>query len=119
MIKKGDIYYADVTRVRGYTVGKRRPVLVCQSDVLNEAVNRGDYEDVLVMPLSTQLLGGDYRYFIRKRDRMKADSEVVCNVIGVVPIQRLLVDRGVLTRLTETELKDIDRLIMDLFGIVW
>ena len=35
MIKRGDVYYADLDPVKGHETGKRRPVVVIQNDIGN------------------------------------------------------------------------------------
>ncbi len=112
-IHKGEIYFADLDPAAR---GKVRPVLIWQNDKLNRAVTLGIYHQIIVMPLSSRLYGGAYRYRIEARDNLPKTSEVVCNAIGLVGSNRLLPRRGVLTRLDRDEMEAISRIVLDIFG---
>lgn len=74
MIKRGEIYLANLNPKRGSEVGKLRPVLVIQTDMLNEVF----HPTVIVLPLSTQLIDDAYplRLGIQKRDKLEKDSDL-------------------------------------------
>ena len=100
-IKRGEIYFAKL-----FNSSKTRPFLIYQNDFLNEAVHR----DFIVLPLSGQLLGGDYRYLIKKRDNLTRDSEIVATAIGIISPAKILFSRGLVTKLTEEELAEVDKI---------
>ncbi|MEO1941619.1 MAG: hypothetical protein ABGW77_01850, partial [Campylobacterales bacterium] len=50
---------------------KVRPFLILQNNFLNRACWEGLYSTILVAPLSSQMLGGDYRVLIKKRGLLK------------------------------------------------
>ncbi len=112
-IKKGEIRYADLDPEGS---GKIRPVVIWQNDLLNRAVTLGIYHSLIVLPVSSRLYGGIYRYRIEARDAMPKTSEVVCNAIGLVASSRIMVNRGVMTKLTRKETTDITRILLDIMG---
>jgi mRNA-degrading endonuclease toxin of MazEF toxin-antitoxin module len=112
-IKKGEIYYADLDPA---AKGKVRPVLIWQNDKLNRAVALGIYHQIIVMPLSSRLYGGLYRFRIEAREKLPKTSEVVCNAIGLVGSNRLMPKRGMLTKVTDDEAEAITRILLDIFG---
>lgn len=52
-IRRGELYLADLNPRRGTEAGKTRPVLVMQTDLLNEA----GHPTTWVLPCTTQLTG--------------------------------------------------------------
>ena len=60
------------------------------------------------MPLSGQILGGDYRVFIPKRDNMSKDSEIVATAIGIISVSKIIFSKGLVTTLTKEELNKVD-----------
>lgn len=54
-IRRGHLYLADLSQAMGTEAGKSRPVLVVQSDALNEA----GHPSTLVLPCTTRLTGGN------------------------------------------------------------
>ena len=113
MIKKGDIYLANVDSFSH----KTKPVLIMQNNFLNRAVKEALYRDVTIMPLSTKLLGGDYRYLLKQRDHLQKDSEIVCNAITTVDFEILDIKKGVLTTLNNDEIADIEKILYKFFGL--
>ncbi len=95
-IHRGEIYFADLDP---HAKGKVRPVLIWQNDYLNRAVTLGIYHSIIVIPLSSRLYGGVYRYRIEARENLPKTSELVCNAIGLVGSNRLMPKRGLLTKL--------------------
>ena len=76
---KGDIYLVDF--------GKKRPVLIFQTDKLNLAVQEGIYDFFLVIPISSKkdIVTDEFRYKISKRERLYQESYAVCNSICFLP----------------------------------
>lgn len=114
-IHKGEIWFADLDP---HTSGKVRPVLIWQNEKLNRAVTLGIYHQIIVMPLSSRLYGGSYRFRIEARENLPKTSEVVCNAIGLVGSNRLLPKRGILSRITPKEESDITRILLEIFGTI-
>ncbi len=111
---KGEIYFSDLTPTKS---GKIRPVLIFQNDNLNRAVYLNLYHSIIIIPLTSRLLGGDYRVKIEKRDNMTKTSEIVCNAMGLVPSDRILFKKGIVTKLTEKELLEVEEKVKKVLGI--
>jgi len=110
--KRGEIYFAKLTES-----SKIRPFLIYQNDYLNEACFKGLYHTVIVLPLSGQILGGDYRILIEKRDLMTKTSEIVATAIGIISVSKIIFSKGLVTKLTKEELKKVDEIVMKVTGI--
>ena len=110
--KRGEIYFAKLTNS-----AKTRPFLIYQNDFLNKACFEGLYHTVVVLPLSGQILGGDYRIFIPKRDNMSKDSEIVATAIGIISTGKIIFSKGLVTKLTEEELKKVNIAVKKVLGI--
>jgi len=78
-------------------------------------VTLGIYHSIIVLPVSSRLYGGVYRYRIEAREKMPKTSEIVCNAIGLVGSNRIMANRGVLTTLTFEEEREIKKIVMSLF----
>ena len=110
--KRGEIYFAKLT-----DSAKTRPFLIYQNDYLNRACFEGLYHTVIVLPLSGQILGGDYRVFISKRDNMTRDSEIVATAIGIISTGKIIFSKGLVTRLTDEEMKKVDLAVKKATGM--
>jgi len=110
--KRGEIYFAKLTNS-----AKTRPFLIYQNDFLNKACFEGLYHTVVVLPLSGQILGGDYRIFIPKRDNMSKDSEIVATAIGIISTGKIIFSKGLVTKLTDEELKKVDIAVKKVLGM--
>ena len=116
-IRKGEIYLADLGDVKCADIGKVRPVLVFQNDMLNRMIEDGLYDDVVVVPLSSKILKNDFSYPLKKRDHLQKDSIVLCNAVKMIKSKRLLPEKGLLTQLTQEEIREIElrlSLLLDL-----
>ena len=109
--KKGEVYFGKI-----HKKSKKRPFLIYQNDFLNEAVFRGEYNSVLVLPLSGNIVDTNLRILIPKRDKLTKDSQVVCNALGVIGVERLIFDE-VVTILTSQELHEVDKKIKEILGV--
>ena len=86
---KGEIWLANLNpQKRANEVGKMRPVLVIQSDLLNNS----DYPTTVVMPLTTRLIDDaqPLRYRIEKRDKLKQNSDVLVAQIRSIDNSRFV-----------------------------
>jgi len=113
MFQKGEIYLAKLNSKKGSEVGKIRPVLIYQTDILNEC----QHPTTIVLPISTVLIDNAYplRYRIAKRDKLEKTSEVLCDQIRTLDNQRIL--DSLLTKLTYKEMLEIDKqvkLVLDI-----
>ena len=79
----------------------------------------GLYEDVIVIPLSSQIKKNDFTVNIKKRDRLEKDSTLLCNAIKMIHSKRLMLDDGILTTLNSAEIEDIEAkvsLVLGMYG---
>ena len=115
-ISKGEIYLANLGDKRREDIGKIRPVVVFQNDMLNRMVHDAGYRDVIVIPLSSRIVQNDYTLFLKQRDRLEKDSVILCNAIKMIDTERLLTDRGILTTLRDDEIDMIEKILFGLLG---
>ncbi|MEA2073571.1 MAG: type II toxin-antitoxin system PemK/MazF family toxin [Campylobacterota bacterium] len=116
-IKKGEIYLANLGDVKCADIGKTRPVLIFQTQNLNRMVEDGLYDDVVVIPLSSQIKKSDFTYVLQKRDLLQKESTILCNTIKMIKASRLLKEHGVLTTLTQEEIKVVEKKVLLLLDI--
>lgn len=114
-IKKGEIYLANMGDKSLNDIGKLRPVLIFQNNLLNKMISDSDFKDVVVIPLSSILRENDFSFIIKARENLKKDSVILCNAIKMIDASRLLTQDGVLTRLNEDEMKKIENILYLLF----
>lgn len=112
MFNRGSIYLAKLYPSKGHEPGKTRPVLVLQTNMLNHI----GHTTVIVVPLTSQLIDGAYplRYTINKRDKLLEASELLCDQIRAVDINRLLPDT--LATLSVKEMLEIEQQILMILG---
>jgi len=109
--KRGEIYFGKI-----HKNSKKRPFLIYQNDFLNEACFRGEYNSILVLPLSGNIVDTDLRVLIKKRDKLTKDSQIVCNALGVIGVERLIFDEVVAT-LTSQEMQEVDKKVKEILGV--
>jgi len=105
MFQKGEIYLAKLNPKKGNEVGKIRPVLIYQTNMLNEC----EHPTTIVLPISTVLIDDTYplRYRITKRDKLDKTSDVLCDQIRALDNRRIVKD--LLTKLSYKEMLEIDK----------
>ncbi len=105
-IKRGGIYLVDFGVKYQSELGKIRPALVVQSDYVNDNLDAASFKSVLVIPLTTDLKGGRFRYEIKARDELEKRSELIINWICTVDLERFK-GKKPLTILEVDELKEL------------
>ena len=114
---KGDIFLADFGKSKNsFEFGKKRPVLIFQTDKLNLAVQEGIYNFFLVIPLSTKkdIVTNEFRYKVSKREMLQEESYAVCNSICFLPRDALQEKIG---SLSTEECLDIETILKNLFDM--
>ncbi len=114
-IKKGEIYLANLGNIKKEDIGKIRPVLIFQNNLLNRMLRETTFSDVIVIPLSSQIVKNDFSYTINKRDKLQKDSTILCNAIKMINAKRLKIDKGYLTKLDKNEISIIENILYKLF----
>lgn len=104
MFDRGSIYLAKLYPSKGHEPGKTRPVLVMQTNMLNHV----GHTTIIVIPLTTQLIDEAYplRYRLTKRDNLIQTSELLCDQIRAIDINRLLPEK--LASLDAQELLEVE-----------
>ncbi|CAC9546198.1 Programmed cell death toxin YdcE [uncultured Gammaproteobacteria bacterium] len=108
---RGNIYLANMNPSRGAEIGKIRPVLVIQSSNLN----LNNHKTVNILPLSTVLIDDStLRFRIKQRDQLKHDSDVICDYVRAIDINKITSDS--LTKLSQNEMKKIEEKLSWILG---
>jgi len=114
---KGDICVADFGKSKNsFEFGKKRPVLIFQTEKLNMAVEAGIYDYFLVIPLSTRndIVTEEFRYRISKREMLQQDSFAVCNAICFLPKEAL---REKIGSLSDKECLEVETVLKNVFDM--
>lgn len=113
MIRRGEIWVANLNPGRGREVAKIRPVLVVQDDALTAAGT----PMVIVLPLTTQVYPGfsRWRVTIEPRECLLKPCQVIIDQPRALDLKRI--GEGPLTRLTEAELARVERSLKAVLGL--
>jgi len=114
-IKKGEIYLANLGNRKDFDIGKVRPVLIFQNNMLNMMVDRTKFNDVVILPLSSKIRENDFCYHLEARDNLQKESVILCNAIKMISADRLITDKGLITQLSEDEMVEIEKILYILF----
>lgn len=109
-IKQYDIWLADLNPARGTEPGKTRPVVIIQTDLLNET-----HLSTLVCPISTNVIkeAEILRVHLRKGQLDKI-SDILVDQIRAIDNIRLLKRLGQLTKKQKNQLKANLRIVLDI-----
>lgn len=104
MMRRGEVWVANLNPPRGNEIGKVRPVLIMQADELLD----GSLPMVVVLPLTTQVRAGEnrWRVTIPARDRLLKASQVVIDQPR--SLDRTRFGEGPLARLDAGELAAVE-----------
>jgi len=91
MLERGSIYLAKLYSSKGAEPGKTRPVLILQTNLLNET----NHSTIIIVPLTTNLIDDTYplRLRISKRDKLLYNSDLLCDQIRAIDRNRLIPDK--------------------------
>ena len=113
MIKRGDVYYADLDPVKGHETGKTRPVIVIQNDIGNM------YSPTTIVAIITEYSEKKASYpicvTIKKGKGLKKDSIVNLSQIRTIDKKRLKAPK--ITKLSDKVIKKVDKAIMSSLGL--
>ena len=107
-MKRGEIYLVNFGKRYNSEFGKIRPALIIQNDVANRNIDKVDFKGVSVLPLTTNLTGGDLRVRIEKRDNLQKTSEVCINEICTLDQSRIDLDT-LLAQLNKNEMNEVEQ----------
>ena len=113
MIQRGQIWVGNLNPTRGNELGKIRPVLILQADVLTQA----QADTVLVLPLTTQLRPNLklFRVPVLARERLLEDSYIAIEKIRALDPTRI--GDGPLTTLTGEEMRQVEHSLLAVLGM--
>ncbi|ADN08176.1 type II toxin-antitoxin system PemK/MazF family toxin [Sulfurimonas autotrophica] len=105
MFKRGNIYLAKLYPSKGHKVCKTRPVLVLQTNLLNDI----GHTTCIILPLTTSLVENSFplRLRVQLRDKLLKTSEILCDQIRTIDNTRL--QSEVITSLSQQELLEIEQ----------
>jgi mRNA interferase MazF len=108
-INQYDIWLADLNPSRGTEPGKTRPVVVLQTDLLNEA-----HLSTIICPISTNVLPDvDLLRVHLNRNQLDKLSDILVDQIRAIDNKRLLQKLGELTKDQRLKLKENLRIVLD------
>ena len=109
-INQYDIWLADLNPSRGTEPGKTRPVVVLQTDLLNET-----HLSTIICPISTNVLPDvDILRVHLNRNQLDKMSDILVDQIRAIDNKRLLQKLGELTKDQRLKLKENLRIVLDI-----
>jgi mRNA interferase MazF len=111
-IRQFDIWIADLEPQRGTETGKVRPVLIVQTNLLNN-----EHPSSVICPITTNVQKDSeiLRVHIKKgTSNLKIESDIMIDQIRAIDNRRLVNKIGELTRDLQILVKDNIRIILDL-----
>ena len=112
-IRRGHLYLADLNPRFGTEPGKLRPVVVIQTNLLNEA----GHPSTVICPLTTQVLRKLkwLRIHLKKGESgLLEESDILADQIRAVDNRRLQKKLGALSRSAELHLTQSLKVVLDL-----
>ncbi len=111
-LKRFDVWIADLNPPNGTEPGKIRPVVVVQTDLLNNF-----HPSTLVCPVTTNIIAGAdiLRVNLAKNEGgLKKRSAVLVDQVRAIDNKRLLKKTGSLTKSAKNKLMNNLRIVLDL-----
>jgi mRNA interferase MazF len=114
MPDRGEVWLADLDPRRGTEPGKRRPVLIVQSQALLDA----DHPSTIVIPLTSTLIDDAEPLRIRfpRTGRLSQDSDLLVDQLRAIDNRRLVL--GPLCRGSRELLHRVDAAVHEVLGLV-
>lgn len=111
MIKRGEIFLANLEPVRGSEQGGFRPVLIIQNDIGNEYSTT-----TIVAPLTSAQMKNEYPFnvSIKSSEFLKKDSTILLNQIRTIDKRRLTKKLGFLDNFTMNKVNKALKISLDL-----
>ncbi len=115
-MKRGEIYLVNFGKKYNSEFGKIRPALIIQNDIANRNIDKVTFKGVSVLPLTTQIKGGDLRVYLQARDTLKMESEICINEICTLDMSRIDLTSS-LTVLSKEELDEVSQKLIWHLGL--
>ena len=108
-IKQYDIWLADLNPARGTGQGKTRPVVIIQTDLLNDI-----HLSTLICPVTTNIKTDVQLLRVHlKKDQLSKPSDILVDQIRAIDNNRLIKQLGNLTKDQVSTLKNNIRIVLD------
>lgn len=108
--KQFDIWLADLNPQRGTEPGKTRPVVIVQTDLLNEV-----HPSSVICPITTNIKAEIALLRVHlKKDQLDKVSDILVDQLRAIDNRRLLKKLGTLTKEQRQTLKENLRVVLDL-----
>ena len=109
-IEQFDIWLANLNPAKGTEPGKTRPVVVLQTNLLNEF-----HPSTIICPITTNVSpGAEILRLHLKKVQLQKPSDVLIDQIRAIDNKRLIKRLGELTKDQKEKLKDNLKIILDL-----
>ena len=109
-IKQYDIWLADLNPSRGTEPGKTRPVVVVQTDLLNET-----HLSTLICPITTNVQKEIKLLRVHlKKGQLEKLSDILVDQVRAIDNKRLLKRLGQLTKEQKIDIKANLRIVLDI-----
>jgi mRNA interferase MazF len=109
-IKQYDIWLASLNPSRGTEPGKTRPVVIVQTDLLNDT-----HLSTLICPITTNVQPEIELLRVHlKKNQLDKLSDVLVDQIRAIDNKRLIARLGELTKKQQAKLKDNLRVVLDI-----
>lgn len=115
-IRRGEIYLTNFGKKYNSEFGKIRPALIIQNNIANRNIDLVAFKGITVIPLTTQLTGGDIRFLIKKRDALEHDSEICINELCTLDLSRIDQNQKC-TSLNPKEMEEVEMKLKRHLGI--
>ena len=115
-MKRGEIYLINFGKKYNSEFGKIRPALIIHNNVANRNINKVEFKGVTVIPITTNLCGGNLRVKIQSRENLLQDSEICINELFTLDLSRIDLDKK-LTTLNDEELEEVKIKLMKHLGL--
>lgn len=111
-MRRGEVWIADLNPRMGTEPGKTRPVLVIQSQDLNDV----EHPSTIVLPLTTNLIDDADPLRVRIRSEKLKTSDVLIDQIRAIDNRRLV--KGPVARLSSSTMTRIEAAIREVLDLM-
>ncbi len=113
MLRRGEVWWANLNPGSGTESGKIRPVLILQNEALLEA----RHPSTIVIPLTTNLVedAEPLRIRVLAQGLLEKDSDLLIDQARAIDNQRLI--KGPLLQLGIDSLREVEKAIIEVLGI--
>ena len=109
-INQFDIWLADLNPSRGTEPGKTRPVVILQTDLLNDS-----HPSTIICPITTNVQKNiDILRVHLKKNQLEKLSDILVDQIRAIDNKRLINRIGELTKEQKVKLKENIRIVLDI-----